>query len=522
MGDMTFGNTNSLAIEIPLSAVAIHEDKEAGQYSAHVSIVAEIKDRDGTVIDHFAEDIPRHGSIDSIRDTKSEFITLERHFIAIPGDYLLEAAVMDRNSGMAGARRIAFKIPPPEAGPALSDVVLVRKLSAFDAETDPQEPLVYESGKVIPNLTGQVSLGGGPVSLFFVLHPDPKSNEPRKLEMDVIRDGHLAGHTPLAMPNDSGAIPFLAVLRSATLSPGLYDVTARMTQGKKKAESTISFSVVGNQPVGAALAAGDAAAKLLAEPRKAGLLAFSVPATPLPAPSWQEFDSYLADAAKHAIAYSDSLPDFKCVEAEDRSAAPDTMSDWKHRDSITEMVSYRDKSETRTLLDVNGKPATAADATNGTMSYGEFGRLLKAVFQPSSKADFKWKEAEALGNETVQVFNFKVTVDNSDFMVAGMGKDLITSGFRGQVYIDSASHDICRVTLTTDNLPSGFSIRSSSITVDYGYIAIGSQRYLVPVAEETRTIKGDHTTTMSQIEFRDYKPYGSGSITVEQAPATKP
>jgi len=523
LGDMTFGNSNSLVIELPLSSVELREEKEAGQYSAHVSIVAQIKDRDGTVIDHFAEDIPRHGALDSVADARKEFITLQRHFMAIPGDYQLEAAVMDRNSGEAGAQRINFKIPEPQAGPSLSDVALVRKLSAFDIATDPQEPLVYDAGKVIPNLSGQVSLSEEPISLFFVLHPDSKSSEPAKLDMDVFRDGSRAGHTPLTMPNDSGAIPFLAVLRAGTLPPGLYDVTARMTQGSKKAESTISFSVVGNQPAGAALAAGDAAAKLGAVPRKAGLLAFAVPATPLPAPSWQDFDSILADAGERAVAYSDSLPDLLCVEATDRSAAPDTMSEWKHTDSITEMLSYRDKSEAWALSQVNGEPATGdPKELSSAQSYGEFGGLFKAVFQPSSKADFKWKEAEMLGADTVQVFSYRVTADNSDFIVPGAGKDQITSGFRGQVFIDSATHDVRRITLTADGLPSGFPIHSSSILVDYGHITIDSHDYLLPVAGEVRTIKSDHSTTMSQMEFRDYKPYNSKAITVEQAPVTKP
>ena len=523
LGDMTFGNSNSLVIELPLSSVELLQDKDAGQYSAHVSIVAQIKDRDGTVIDHFAEDIPRHGALDTVADAKKEFITLQRHFMAIPGDYQLEAAVIDRNSGEAGAQRINFKIPEPQAGPALSDVALVRKLTAFDIATDPQEPLVYDTGKVTPNLSGQVSLEEEPISLFFVLHPDPKSSEPAKLDMDVFRDGSRAGHTPLTMPNDIGAIPFLAVLRAGTLPPGLYDVTARMTQGSKKAESTISFSVVDSKPAGAALAAGDAAAKLGAVPRKAGLLAFAVPATPLPAPSWQDFDSILADAGKRAVAYSDSLPSLLCVEVTDRSAAPDTMSEWKHTDSITEMLSYRDKSETRALSQVNGKPATGgSEVPSSAQSHGEFGGLLKAVFQPSSKADFKWKEAEMLGTDTVQVFSYRVTNDNSDFMVPGAGKDQITSGFRGQVFIDSVTHDVRRITLTADSLPSGFPIRSSSITVDYGHIALDSHDYLLPVAGEARTIKSDHSATMSQMEFRDYKLYNSRAITVEQAPPKKP
>jgi hypothetical protein len=63
--------------------------------------------------------------------------------------------------------------------------------------------------------------------------------------------------------------------------------------------------------------------------------------------------------------------------------------------------------------------------------------------------------------------------------------------------------------LTADGLPSGFPIHSSSIIVDYGHSAIDSHDYLLLVAGEVRTVKSDHSTTVSQMEFRDYKRYNS-------------
>jgi VWFA-related protein len=519
MGNRVDGNTSTLAVEVPLSTVEMREDKANQLYSAHVSIVAQIKDRNGMVIDHFAEDVPRNGSIDSIEEARSGFVTLQRHFIAIPGDYLLEVAVLDRNSGLAGAQRINFKIPPPAAGPALSDVALVRKIAAVDPEADPREPLLYETGKVIPNLSGQVALDGQPVSLFFILHPDPKTKEAPQLEMDVLHDGVLAGHAPLAYRPGSDEIPFLAVLRAGTLSPGFYDVVARMTQGGKKAECSVSFTVLGDRPAAAVLAAGDVPAKPGAETRNDGQLVFAVPSTPVPAPSWQEYDAILADAGKSAVAYNDSLPGFQCVEETDRSVAPDTTSQWKHSESITESLRYRDKSEVRTLLQVDGKPASGGpEQLQGAPISGPFGGVLKAVFQPSSKADFKWKEARTLGAETIHVFTYRVTGEHSGFALAGTKNDRATPAFHGQVFIDATTHNVRRITLIADNLPADFSLRSSTVTVDYGNIAIGSHNYLLPIAGEVHTIKADHSAAMTQMEFRDYQSLDSSAIPLEHNP----
>lgn len=521
LGEMADGNTNSLVVELPLSGVEMREDTAAQQYSAHLSIVAQIKDQYGTVVDHFAEDIPRHGALDTMQDAKAEFVTLQWPFIAIPGDYTLEAAVLDRNSGAAGAQRVHFKISEPPKGPSLSDGVLVRKMTKLTTDTDLQEPLSYEEAKVTPNLTGKVTLDEDSIMLFFVLHPDPKISEAPRLEMDILRDGSPAGHAPLNYKPGTGAIPFLAMLRTKTLSPGLYDITARMTQGRKKAESTISFSVPGNRPAGTALVEGDAALRQELQPRKSRQLVFTVPETPLPPPSWQEFDSILADAGKHALACRDSLPDFLCMKVTDRSVDANNSNNWKHKDSIAEMLRYHDKAEAWTALQVDGKPAIGK-VERESQSAGEFGEVLKAIFQPSSKADIKWKEAQLLGKETIHVFNYKVGLANSDFQIDGAEGARVTVGFYGQVFIDATTHNIRRVTLTTSSLGKDPAVHPASITVDYDTVAIGGQSYLLPVAGEVRLKTGEHTTTMRQMDFRDYKPYGSNVTIMGENEAGKP
>ena len=74
LGDLPDGNTNTLVIEVPLSELEIREDPNTKLYSAHLSIVAQIKDRNGTVIEHFGEDVPRHGALKSIDEAKTEFV----------------------------------------------------------------------------------------------------------------------------------------------------------------------------------------------------------------------------------------------------------------------------------------------------------------------------------------------------------------------------------------------------------------------------------------------------------------
>ena len=120
MGQLTDGNANTLVIEAPLSELEAREDTNTRLYSMHLSMAAQIKNKAGTVIDHFCEDVPRHGAIESLQAAQSEVVTMQRHFIAPPGDYVLEAAIVDDNSEKAGAQRISFEIPdsPPASDSA--------------------------------------------------------------------------------------------------------------------------------------------------------------------------------------------------------------------------------------------------------------------------------------------------------------------------------------------------------------------------------------------------------------------
>src|SRR3569833_2206627 len=89
-------------------------------------------------------------------------------------------------SEKAGVQRLNFDIAPPVDGPSLSDVVLVRKVDSFHAGDDPDEPLIFEKGKVTPNVVGDVPVGAKSVSLFFIVHPDAELKDPVKVEMEAV------------------------------------------------------------------------------------------------------------------------------------------------------------------------------------------------------------------------------------------------------------------------------------------------------------------------------------------------
>ena len=100
-GDLPSGNQNTLVVQVPVSAIETRNDPNSNLYLLHVTLVAQIKDKSGAVIEHFAEDVPRHGALSS-KDSQPTFITMQRHFTAEPGQYVLETVVLDQNNGKSG------------------------------------------------------------------------------------------------------------------------------------------------------------------------------------------------------------------------------------------------------------------------------------------------------------------------------------------------------------------------------------------------------------------------------------
>jgi hypothetical protein len=174
------------------------------------------------------------------------------------------------------------------------------------------------------------------------------------------------------------------------------------------------------------------------------------------------------------------------------------------------MLSYQDRVETRTMLELNGNAShTERGSMKGIFSSGEFGGVLQAVFREASKADFKWKAAASLNGATVQVYDYRVDRGNSSFSVTGNDGKQVIAGFSGQVFIDNNTRRVRRVTLKADDLPADIPTQGTAMDVDYDFVAINGLKYLMPVSAELDVKKGTHEALTNTMEFRDYKRFGS-------------
>lgn len=526
LGDLPTGNENELVVEIPVSELETQDDPNSNLYSLHVTIVAQIRNKAGEVIEHFSEDIPRHASLDSKTNASTDLVTIQRHFLADPGEYVLEAAVLDRNSEKAGAERSEFEIAGASTGPALSDVAIVQHMEPLPAEMDSTEPLRYGSSKVVPNLSGQSPRGAKNISFFFMVHPDSVSTKQPRLEMEVLKNNEQIAQLPLQLRKLTGAgvIPYLASIQSGSLSSGNYEVIERLTQDGKTAEHAVTFRIEGPELASAAApenptgkAPGDET-DVSSQPgagtdTRSGRRLVITALPDGPALSDDQVARIVASARKRALDYTASLPNFICVEVTNRSVDQSGRGNWKHRDSIAELLTYHEKQESRTMLEFNGKRTSLKRAdlnSSWPMSVGEFGALLKLVFSQSSKTQFEWKEAATLGDGTgtMQVLTYSVDRENATIALS-QGNDSIGVGFHGLVYVDAATSGIRRITLEADGLPHSFSMHAASMTVDYEYVAIAGRDYLLPVRSTVSLQRGRRQIELNEIAFRSYRRFAS-------------
>ena len=532
LGDLPTGNENALVVEVPQDQLETHDDPNSNLYSLHVSIVAQIKNNAGQVVEHFSEDIPRHGSLDSKGTAQSELITLQRHFIADPGKYTLETAILDRSNEKAGAQRQDFEISNPSPGPSLSDVTMVQRVDPLPSELDSMEPLQYGKGKVVPDISGRVPHGQKDISFFFVVHPDPTSTEQPTLEMEVLKSNESIAQVPLHLVKTTGpgSIPYLASIQASSLPSGDYAVIERITQAGKTSERALAFRIDGPElasamaPEGASNAAkpenddADVTTSGLQPPETDGhagrrLVITSLPADAVPPPTADEMEAIVGGARKRALDYSKSLPNFICVEVTNRSVDQAGNGKWKHRDSIAELLTYHDSRESRSTLEVNGKRSSLTRADmNSTwpISVGEFGALLNLVFAPTSKTHFEWKEAGTLGDGsgTLQALSYRVARENATLDLSE-SNNTIGVGFHGLVYIDAATSGVRRITIEGDDLPHNFSMHAAAMTVDYDYVNISGREYLLPV-RSTVTLQRHHKQVeLNEIAFRNYRRFAS-------------
>ena len=237
---------------------------------------------------------------------------------------------------------------------------------------------------------------------------------------------------------------------------------------------------------------------------------------PIPIPSAEEQAAILDDVRKYALNYSQNLPDFICTEVEQRFGAPPARSgtpSWRQQDELTKRLSYFAQKEDYRLVMHNNTIALNQDvkSVGGSQSFGDFGTMLKQVFEPMTAAHFEWDAWRTLRGQRVMGFKYRVAVERSQWHVQyDRDRDIITA-YHGWFDVNPTTHEVMRIAVVAENIPPDFPVKSASDILDYDYQELSGQTFLLPSKADIEMSVGDFMTKNHK-EFRVYRKYSADAV----------
>ncbi|MBO0724441.1 MAG: hypothetical protein J2P52_02480 [Blastocatellia bacterium] len=216
----------------------------------------------------------------------------------------------------------------------------------------------------------------------------------------------------------------------------------------------------------------------------------------------------LEQARYHAAEFMEDLPNFIVTQIVTRSVRTPEKKDWQQQDKLEIELTYRTKTgEQFKMVRYNDKPTQLTyQQLKGATSTGEFGSILGALFSPQSQAEFKEVRRETFHGRQTVIYDFRVKKAFSHNTITDINSGrTVTTAYSGSVWIDTESARALRIEQSAEDIQPGFPITLAENAVEYDWITIDGQRYLLPVyAELILGSDADRYYSRNVIEMRNY------------------
>lgn len=257
-------------------------------------------------------------------------------------------------------------------------------------------------------------------------------------------------------------------------------------------------------------------------PPKAESAVAPPPARPMPEPPPDVQKRVIEEAREFALSYTKRLPDFICLQVTRRYADPSGLEAFSLLDTIAARLSYFEQKEDYKVVSINGSYTDISyDRLGGATSSGEFGSMLRELFDPATAADFRWERWAKLRGRIAHVFRYRVLQSHSKWRISWQRQLEIVPGYHGLVYVDRDVPMILRVTLEADDIPPSFPIQQAGTVLDYDFTDISGKEFLLPLRAEVRMREG-RLLVKNQVEFRNYRKFGAEAVITFDVPEPLP
>lgn len=243
-----------------------------------------------------------------------------------------------------------------------------------------------------------------------------------------------------------------------------------------------------------------------------------------PGPSLEEQGKIIQETREYARNYTKSLPNFICVQVTRRYVdSSGSGNSWRLDDTITTRLSYNEQHEDYQVVLVNNTPVTnkRMEDLGGTVSSGEFGTMLREIFDEDSHTTFDWDHWGTLRGRPTYVFSFDIERQYSKFHVTAEKVLDTVPAYRGLIYIDQDTRMVTKFTQIPYDLPADFPIKEVKMALDYDFVKIGDSEFLLPL-KSTNTSRQTRYMSKNEIEFRLYRKFGTESTIKFETPDPLP
>jgi len=225
-------------------------------------------------------------------------------------------------------------------------------------------------------------------------------------------------------------------------------------------------------------------------------------------------DPLIARAMDVNLTFTETLPNFICKQKMTRKQSRDHGQKWRTRDVIEAEIILVDGIEDYRNLQVNGRPATIAEAeAGGSWSSGEFAQMLRNILHPGIHAEFSPAGPSVVrGRETVQ-YDYKISKENSRWFLE-FGSTKYRPAYEGRIWIDEENARVMRIEMLAQNLPASVLVSSVETDLEYDWVDIGDQRHLLPTTSANLSCqsgKNRNFCGLNEISFTEYNKFGAES-----------
>lgn len=504
----------SLTVGVAARHLQFTPESGTGLLRARFSFLALVRDAGGKAVASFARDVPMQVTQRLLTGLQGRFLTYSKDLELPPGEYTLESVVVDQESGKISVRKSRCTVAAEAAGFGMSSIAIVQEVTPAEPEGEAGSVFRVGDKVVMPAGNGAVPGGKGAVaSLFVKLYYEPGSTAPYKLQVQVLKDGKAVIRGPVSLPAVEGkAVAHVLKLDVSRLPAGNYDVRLVARQGPHRAEEQARMVIEG----GADTASG---APEQVEEASVAAPSFAELKTAVPTAEQQRL---IDDARETVMRYAERLPDFLCTQVTRRYLDERGTGGWRNLGDVTHLLSYYDGAEHYSEMVDRSVVSKQRSAPPEMTSAGEFGSVLKKIFDRASQAQFGWLRRDQLRGRPVQVFTYSVDEAHSTYRVGyartGVYTPSVYSAYQGLVFIDQDTGGIRRVTLETGALPARLPVRHVGLALDYDDTAVGGGLYLLPVSVDIELLLHKRTVVRNEISFRSYQRFTTNSRVVKYTP----